>query len=41
MRFTGEEKEEERQEAVKHVKGLWGRVKKDRSVQSEAERISE
>jgi predicted PurR-regulated permease PerM len=27
MRYTGEEKEEERKEAAKHVKGLWGRVK--------------
>jgi hypothetical protein len=27
MRYTGEEKEEERKEAAQHVKGLWGRVK--------------
>ncbi len=27
MRYTGEEKKEERKEAAKHVKGLWGRVK--------------
>ena len=27
MRYTGEEKKEERQEAAKHVKGLWGKVK--------------
>jgi AI-2 transport protein TqsA len=27
MRYTGEEKEEERKEAAKHVKGLWGKVK--------------
>jgi AI-2 transport protein TqsA len=27
MRYTGEEKIEERKEAVKHVQGLWGRVK--------------
>jgi AI-2 transport protein TqsA len=27
MRYTGEEKKEERQEAVQHVKGLWDRVK--------------
>lgn len=27
MRYTGEEKKEERKEAVKHVQGLWGRVK--------------
>jgi len=27
MRYTGEEKEEERKEAKKHVKGLWGKAK--------------
>jgi AI-2 transport protein TqsA len=27
MRYTGEEKKEEREEAAKHVKGLWGKVK--------------
>ncbi len=27
MRFTGEEKKEERKEAVKDVKGLWGKLK--------------
>jgi predicted PurR-regulated permease PerM len=27
MRYTGEEKKEERQEAAQHVKGLWGTVK--------------
>jgi hypothetical protein len=27
MRYTGEEKKEERQAAVQHVKGLWGKVK--------------
>jgi predicted PurR-regulated permease PerM len=27
MRYTGEEKKEERKEAAKHVQGLWGRVK--------------
>ncbi len=27
MRYTGEEKKEERKEAVKHVQGLWGKVK--------------
>ncbi len=31
MRFTGEEKKEEREEAAKHVKGLWGRMKKPSS----------
>jgi hypothetical protein len=27
MRYTGEEKEEERKEAAQHVKGLWGNLK--------------
>jgi predicted PurR-regulated permease PerM len=27
MRYTGEEKKKEREEAASHVKGLWGRVK--------------
>jgi AI-2 transport protein TqsA len=27
MRYTGEEKKEERQEAAQHLKGLWGKVK--------------
>jgi predicted PurR-regulated permease PerM len=27
MRYTGEEKEEERKEAAEHMKGLWGKVK--------------
>ncbi len=27
MRYTGEEKKEERKEAAKHVRGLWGKVK--------------
>ena len=27
MRYTGEEKEAERKEAAKHVKGLWGKAK--------------
>jgi AI-2 transport protein TqsA len=27
MRYTGEEKKEERQQAAQHVKGLWGKVK--------------
>ncbi len=31
MRFTGEEKKEEREEAAKHVKGLWGKIKKPSS----------
>ena len=37
MRYTGEEKKEERQEAAKHVKGLWGRVKGTFSSDDEAE----
>jgi AI-2 transport protein TqsA len=28
MRYTGEEKKDEREAAAKHVKGLWGKVKK-------------
>jgi AI-2 transport protein TqsA len=31
MRFTGEEKKEEREAAARHVKGLWGKVKKPSS----------
>ncbi len=31
MRFTGEEKKEEREAAAKHVKGLWGKAKKTAS----------
>ncbi len=27
MRYTGEEKKEERKEAAKHVQGLWGKVR--------------
>jgi hypothetical protein len=27
MRYTGEGKKEEREEAAKHVLGLWGKVK--------------
>jgi hypothetical protein len=27
MRYTGEDKKEEREEAAKHVQGLWGRLK--------------
>jgi predicted PurR-regulated permease PerM len=27
MRYTGEEKKEERQEAAQHVKGLWGKLR--------------
>jgi len=41
MRYTGEEKKEERQEAAKHVKGLWGKVKGTFSSDREAEDIAE
>jgi hypothetical protein len=27
MRYTGEEKKEERREAANHVRGIWGKVK--------------
>jgi AI-2 transport protein TqsA len=37
MRYTGEEKKEEREEAAKHVKGLWGRMKKSDSSEHETE----
>jgi AI-2 transport protein TqsA len=37
MRYTGEEKEEERKEAAQHVKGLWGRVKDTFSSDRESE----
>ena len=38
MRYTGEEKEEERKEAAKHVKGLWGKVKDTFSADDESEK---
>ena len=37
MRYTGEEKEEERKEATKHVKGLWGKVKGTFSSSSDSD----
>jgi AI-2 transport protein TqsA len=37
MRYTGSEKKEERQEAAKHVRGLWGKVKGTFSSENEAE----
>jgi predicted PurR-regulated permease PerM len=37
MRYTGEEKKEERQEAAKQVKGLWGRVRGATGLAREAE----
>jgi predicted PurR-regulated permease PerM len=41
MRYTGEEKEAERKEAAKHVKGLWGRVKGTFSSNSDSDEITE
>ena len=41
MRYTGEEKKEERQEAAKHVKGLWGKVKGTFDSDRESEDIVE
>ena len=38
MRYTGEEKEEERKEAAKHVKGLWGKVKDTFSADDKSEK---
>ncbi|MFC2055822.1 hypothetical protein ACFLV7_16235 [Chloroflexota bacterium] len=37
MRYTGEEKKEERQEAARNVKGLWGKVKGAFSFDREAQ----
>jgi AI-2 transport protein TqsA len=37
MRYTGEEKKEERQAAAKHVQGLWGKVKMTVSPDRESE----
>jgi hypothetical protein len=39
MRYTGEEKKEERQEAAKHVKGVWGKVKDTFSSNHESEDV--
>jgi predicted PurR-regulated permease PerM len=41
MRYTGEEKKEERQEAAQHVKGLWGKVKGTFSSDRESDDIVE
>jgi AI-2 transport protein TqsA len=41
MRYTGEEKKEERKEAARHVKGLWGKVKGTFSSDHESEEIVE
>jgi AI-2 transport protein TqsA len=37
MRYTGEEKKEERKEAAQHVRGLWGKVRSTFSSDHEAE----
>ncbi len=37
MRYTGEEKKEERTEAAKQVKDLWGKVKGTLNIKSEPE----
>jgi len=41
MRYTGEEKKEERQAAAQHVKGLWGKVKGTFDSDRESEDIVE
>jgi len=41
MRYTGEEKKEERQAAAQHVKGLWGKVKDTFDSDHETEDIVE
>ena len=38
MRYTGEDQKEERKEAAKHVKGLWGRVKDTFTSDEESKR---
>jgi predicted PurR-regulated permease PerM len=41
MRYTGEEKRKERQEAAQHVKGLWGKVKSTFNSDHESDDIVE
>jgi len=41
MRYTGEEKKEERDEAARHVKGLWGRVKETVRSDRESDKVEE
>jgi len=41
MRYTGEEKKEERQEAAQHVKGMWGKVKGTINTDRESDDIDE
>lgn len=40
MRYTGEEKKEERKEAARHVKGLWGKLKETFRPGPESEDIA-
>jgi predicted PurR-regulated permease PerM len=40
MRYTGEDKKEERQAAAKHVRGLWGKAKETVSTDGEPEDIA-
>jgi predicted PurR-regulated permease PerM len=40
MRYTGEEKKDEREEAAKHVRGLWGKAKETVSTDGEPEDIA-
>jgi hypothetical protein len=39
MRYTGEEKKEEREAAAQHVKGLWGKVKAPFNSERESDDI--
>jgi len=40
MRYTGEEKEEERKQAEQHVKGLWGKLRGTFSSDRESEDLN-
>jgi hypothetical protein len=41
MRYTGEEKKEEREQAAKHVKGLFGKAKDALHTGHESEDLAE
>jgi predicted PurR-regulated permease PerM len=41
MRYTGEEKEAERKEAAKHVKGIWGKVRDTFNSNHDSDEITE
>jgi hypothetical protein len=41
MRYTGEEKQAERQEAAKHVKGIWGKVRDTFNSNHDSDEITE